>query len=138
MNLFKVLNYLPLLENYGNDIDFWVCEFKRKLELFDIQESKKEFIQAREGINKELRYVIDDLKKNIYPNLEEIKIAIEEYLEITQVDKYQELIDLKIKINETISNFNIKYMRKYNLNNDFKKLITPDNYVASVKEHTHA
>jgi len=140
MNLFKVLNYLPLLESYGNDIDYWVSEFKRKLELFDIQESKKEFILARECVNKELRYVMDDLKikKNIYLTLEEIKIAIEEYLEITQVDKYQELFDLKIKIHETISNFNIKYLRKYNnLNNEFKKLIIPDNYVVPISKRTY-
>jgi len=140
MNLFKVLKYLPLLDNYGKDIDFWIDEFKSKLELFDVQESRKEFILARECVNEELRYVIDDLKikKNTYPTLEEIKTAIEDYLEITQIDKYQELIDLKIKINETISNFNIKYMRKYNnLNNKFKKLITTDNYVESIIQRTY-
>ncbi|KAG4097408.1 hypothetical protein H8356DRAFT_1425484 [Neocallimastix lanati (nom. inval.)] len=101
MNVFKILSTLPLLENYNNDINEWIEELTESFELWDIKEQERRFILCKECVNKEI-------------SLKEIKIALEEYLEITSSVKYWNLINLKINSNESISNFNYKYLRKYN------------------------
>ncbi|KAL6624275.1 hypothetical protein U3516DRAFT_810297 [Neocallimastix sp. 'constans'] len=140
MNVFKILSTLPLLENYNNDINEWIEELTESFELWDIKEQERRFILCKECVNKEIRYVLDELKeeKNQVPSLKEIKIALEEYLEITSSVKYWNLINLKINSNESISNFNYKYLRKYNdIDSNIKKLITVNNYVNSIRSRIY-
>ncbi|KAG4090130.1 hypothetical protein H8356DRAFT_1295877 [Neocallimastix lanati (nom. inval.)] len=140
MNVFKILNTLPLLENYNNDINEWIEELTELFELWNIKEQERRFILCKECVNKEIRYVLDELKEknNQVPSLKEIKIALEEYLEITSSVKYWNLINLKINSNESISNFNYKYLRKYNdIDSNIKKLITVNNYVNSIRSRIY-
>ena len=45
---------------------------------------------------------------------------------------------MKINSKESISNFNYKYLRKYNdIDNNIKKLITVNNYVNSIKSRIY-
>ncbi|KAG4081419.1 hypothetical protein H8356DRAFT_1335208 [Neocallimastix lanati (nom. inval.)] len=125
MNVFKILSTLPLLENYNNDINEWIEELTESFELWDIKEQERRFILCKECVNKEI-------------SLKEIKIALEEYLEMTSSVKYWNLINLKINSNESISNFNYKYLRKYNdIDSNIKKLITVNNYVNSIRSRIY-
>ncbi|KAG4093718.1 hypothetical protein H8356DRAFT_1047620 [Neocallimastix lanati (nom. inval.)] len=134
MNVFKILSMLPLIENY-NDINEWIEELTKSFELWDIKEQER----RNKCVNKEIKYILDELreKKNQVPSLKEIKIALEEYLEITPKVKYWNLINLKINSNESISNFNYKYERKYDIDSNIKKLITANNYVNSIKSRIY-
>jgi len=63
MNVFKILSTLPLLENYNNDINEWIEELTESFELWDIKEQERRFILCKECVNKEIRYVLDELKE---------------------------------------------------------------------------
>ncbi|KAG4091539.1 hypothetical protein H8356DRAFT_1430197 [Neocallimastix lanati (nom. inval.)] len=128
MNVFKIISTLPLLENYNNDINEWIEELTESFKLWDIKEQERRFILCKEWE-----------EKNQVPSLKEIKIALEEYLEITPRVKYWNLINLKINSNESIRNFNYKYLRKYNdIDSNIKKLITVNNYVNLIKSRTYS
>eukprot|EP00833_Pecoramyces_ruminatium_P018560 jgi/Orpsp1_1/1192592/evm.model.d7180000094479.1 len=138
MDVSKVIKSLPLLKNYGKDVDAWTREFIRVMDLWDIMEPKRRFIFLKLCIEEDIQDRIEHLKmgKNdaYYPSIKEIKIEIEKYLEITDRDKVWELKTLKINKSESITLFNINYIKKYNnISKEFQKLITVNDYINSIK-----
>ncbi|KAG4102199.1 hypothetical protein H8356DRAFT_1272050 [Neocallimastix lanati (nom. inval.)] len=95
MNVQGLIKELPLLVNYGRDIDGWIEE---------------------------------------YPILKEIQYVIEKYLNITQSEKCWTLKKIKIPNDIKISIFNVIYRRLLkNLESDFRKLVTIEDYINSIK-----
>ncbi|KAG4106267.1 hypothetical protein H8356DRAFT_1269305 [Neocallimastix lanati (nom. inval.)] len=138
MDIYKLLKSLPLLKNYGKDIDLWIYDFEEVMDLWDIQNPKRRLAFMKEcvdyGPKEVLKRVEENCKNKTYPSIQIIKEEIEKYLRITQNDKIWELKQMKIKTNESISIFNINYIRKYkNIDEEMRKLITVEDYINSIK-----
>jgi len=138
MDICKLLRSLPLLKNYGKDVDLWIHEFEEVMDLWDIQNPKRRLIFMRECVDYSLKEVIKSIEKKSenkpYPSTQIIKEEIEKYLGITQNDKIWELKEVKIKANESKPIFNINYIRKYkNIDKEMRKLVTIEDYINSIK-----
>jgi len=142
MDVMKIVKSLPLLKDYGKDVDAWLRDFEKLMKLWDINKPERQFIFIKECVNPEIQNVIDELKEEneemCCPSLKEIKSAIEDHLRITISDKYWNLKSLTILPDENLSLFNVKYLRKYNeLQQEYQKLINVDDYVKSIKERIY-
>jgi len=74
-----------------------------------------------------------------YPNINEMKTAIEDYLEVTQQEKCFNLKALKIRRNETIRDFNWRYNNLHNsLNPESQEFITIKDYCNSISSRPFA
>ena len=69
MNIQQVINKLPILEQYGVDINGWLNDFNRIMELYDINKSERKFTFLKEGVEFELREELILLKEknNVIP-----------------------------------------------------------------------
>ena len=140
MNIQQVINKLPILEQYGVDINGWLNDFNRIMELYDINKPERKFTFLKECVEFELREELILLKEknNVIPQLEEIKCVIENYLKITASDKYWNLINMRINNKETLVSFNNKYNRLLDdMREDYKTLITVRNYINSMKSRSY-
>lgn len=137
MDITALLKDLPLLINFDNDINSWLKEFQNVMNLYNINKQERQFVYLKQCVEEEIKSVLNNLiKKNNreYPTLHEIKIAIENYLDIKPSDKCWKLKSLKIKCEETIKQFNFKYLEKYQeLDENYKKLISVDDYIEAIK-----
>ncbi|KAL6608352.1 hypothetical protein U3516DRAFT_554388 [Neocallimastix sp. 'constans'] len=138
MDICELLRSLPLLKNYGKDVDLWIYDFEEVMDLWDIQNPKRLFVFMKECVDYALKEVLKSIEENgenkTYPSIQIIKEEIEKYLGITQNDKIWELKEMKIKTNESIPIFNINYIRKYkNIDEEMRKLITVEDYINSIK-----
>ncbi|KAG4103945.1 hypothetical protein H8356DRAFT_1029871 [Neocallimastix lanati (nom. inval.)] len=138
MDICELLRSLPLLKNYGKDVDLWIYDFEEVMDLWDIQNPKRRFVFMKECMDYALKEVLKSIEENgenkTYPSIQIIKEEIEKYLGITQNDKIWELKEMKIKTNESIPIFNINYIRKYkNIDEEMRKLITVEDYINSIK-----
>ncbi|KAG4090816.1 hypothetical protein H8356DRAFT_1052727 [Neocallimastix lanati (nom. inval.)] len=138
MDIYKLLRNLPLLKNYGKDVDLWIHDFEEVMDLWDIQNPKRRLIFMQECVDYALKEVLKSIEENgenkTYPSTQIIKEEFEKYLGITQNDKIWELKESKIKTNEPIPIFNINYIRKYkNIDKEMRKLITVEDYINSIK-----
>jgi len=138
MDICELLRSLPLLKNYGKDVDLWIYDFEEVMDLWDIQNPKRRFVFMKECVDYALKEVLKSIEENgenkTYPSIQIIKEEIEKYLGITQNDKIWELKEMKIKTNESIPIFNINYIRKYkNIDEEMRKLITVEDYINSIK-----
>ncbi|ORY19660.1 hypothetical protein LY90DRAFT_517231 [Neocallimastix californiae] len=117
MDICKLLRSLPLLKNYGKDVDLWIYDFEEVMDLWDIQNPKRRFVFMKECVDYALKEVLKSIEENgenkTYPSIQIIKEEIEKYLGITQNDKIWELKEMKIKTNESFPIFNINYIRKF-------------------------
>ena len=76
---------------------------------------------------------------SLIPGIDEMKTAIEDYLEVTQQEKCFNLKGLKIRITETIRDFNWRYKNLYNpLNPESKEFITIIDYCNSISSRPFA
>ncbi|KAL6595330.1 hypothetical protein U3516DRAFT_817704 [Neocallimastix sp. 'constans'] len=138
MDICKLLRSLPLLKNYGKDVDLWIYDFEEVMDLWDIQNPKRRFVFMKECVDYALKEVLKSIEENgenkTYPSIQIIKEEIEKYLGITQNDKIWELKEMKIKTNESFPIFNINYIRKFkNIDEEMRKLITVEDYINSIK-----
>eukprot|EP00833_Pecoramyces_ruminatium_P012183 jgi/Orpsp1_1/1186215/evm.model.d7180000048949.1 len=62
MDVSKVIKSLPLLKNYGKDVDAWTREFIRVMDLWDIMEPKRRFIFLKLCIEEDIQDRIEHLK----------------------------------------------------------------------------
>ena len=73
-----------------------------------------------------------------YPKFSEIKKSVEEYLEITEEDKWCILRNMNIAEEETIKKFNYRYRRSYhNLSREYQKLIIVKEYQEAISSRIH-
>ncbi|ORY07696.1 hypothetical protein LY90DRAFT_678269 [Neocallimastix californiae] len=131
MDIYKLLRNLPLLKNYGKDVDLWIHDFEEVMDLWDIQNPKRRLIFMQECMDYALKEVLKSIEENgenkTYPSTQIIKEEFEKYLGITQNDKIWVL-------KEPIPIFNINYIRKYkNIDKEMRKLITVEDYINSIK-----
>jgi len=139
MDASKLQRAIPHLNDYGKDVDSWMEEFTRIMEIFNVDEPRRIFIWAKEAVDCDIKEVLNSLlvRKNNeirYPKYKEIQTAIEEYLEITPNDKCSNLKTMRIKNTETIKNFNYRYLKLYHrLERDYMKLVSVDDYLNAIK-----
>jgi len=139
----KIRREIPLLGEYGKDIDSWIEDFSRVMDVYNIQEPRMIFIWLKEAVEADVRNLIKSLcvmKNNVthYPNYKEVQAAIEDYLEVKPRDKCSILKALKIKDYETIKSFNYKYRTLYHrLTRIYQQIITVDDYLNSIKERLY-
>jgi len=133
----KLQRILPLLINYGKDVESWITDFSKTMELYDIMEPRRIFTWAKEAVEEDIQGALNSLVKGRgdsirYPTLKEIQDTIEEHLHITENDKCSVLKSLKINEDESLKKFNYKYKKLYNkLSLEYRRLI-------SVKDYTNA
>ncbi|ORX42737.1 hypothetical protein BCR36DRAFT_361965 [Piromyces finnis] len=140
MDPFEIINMLPLLDNFGKDIDNWIQEFSEIMEMYEIISPRRIFTFIKECVNEDVKYILEEYKINYgkYPTFDDIQKIIEEYLNITQNDKFNILLSLKIKNNERIKLFNYRVRIKYNLlDENYKKLFNVNNYVEMLKSRPY-
>ncbi|OUM56113.1 hypothetical protein PIROE2DRAFT_65719 [Piromyces sp. E2] len=138
MDVQKLLRDLPMLINYGNDIDAWLNKFQTIMEKWNINKPERKFVFIKQCVEDDIRMIIDKLKsKNeieSYPTMDEIKTAIEDYLDITPNDKCWKLKSFQLQIDKPLKLFNIEYLRKYyDIKEEYRILITVDDYINSIK-----
>ena len=112
----KLLKVLPHLSDYGKDVESWIGDFSKTMELYDIVEPRRVFTWAKEAVEEDIKGAINSLKikegKEIrYPNFKEIQAAIEDHLHITESDKCSVLKSLRINNDESIKKFNYRYKK---------------------------
>ncbi|ORX76275.1 hypothetical protein BCR32DRAFT_284337 [Anaeromyces robustus] len=133
----KLQKALPLLSDYGKDVDSWMYEFSKTMELYDVLELRRIFVWAKETVEEDIQGVLNSLRTRSgneirYPGLKEIQATIEDYMHITENDKCAVLKSLKINNDETLKKFNYKYKKLYQkLSHEYRRLI-------SVKDYTNA
>ncbi|ORX41864.1 hypothetical protein BCR36DRAFT_309628, partial [Piromyces finnis] len=143
MDASKLQRAIPQLNEYGKDVDSWMEEFSRIMEIYDITEPRRIFIWAKEAVDCDIKEVLNSLVKRRnnemhYPKFKEIQVAIEEYLEITPNEKCSNLKLLKIRDNETIKNFNYRYLKLYyHLDHDYMRLISVEDYLNAIKTRVY-
>ncbi|ORX43522.1 hypothetical protein BCR36DRAFT_335915 [Piromyces finnis] len=140
MDPFEIINMLPLLDDFGKDIDNWIQEFSEIMEMYEIISPRRIFTFIKECVNEDVKYILEEYKFNYgkYPTFDDIQKIIEEYLNITQNDKFNILLSLKIKNNERIKLFNYRVRIKYNLlDENYKKLFNVNNYVEMLKSRPY-
>jgi len=133
----KLQKKLPHLADYGKDVESWMTEFVKVMELYDIMEPRRIFIWVKEAVEEDVKGALSPLvvrrgDETRYPSFKEIQDAIEEHLHITENDKCAILKSLQINQEETIKKFNYRYKKLYNkLSLEYRRLI-------SVKDYTNA
>jgi len=144
MKISEISSMIPRLGNHDRDIESWAEEFQRIMELANIEEPKRIFAWAKECVQGRLKGILEDLKTIdgddvTYPNINEMKTAIEDYLEVTQQEKCFNLKALKIRRNETIRDFNWRYNNLHNsLNPESQEFITIKDYCNSISSRPFA
>ncbi|KAG4086094.1 hypothetical protein H8356DRAFT_1434864 [Neocallimastix lanati (nom. inval.)] len=138
MNVQGLIKELPLLVNYGRDIDGWIKDFEEVMELWEIYTLRQQYFWIIKCVNQdisiEIKILKEKYKRNEYPTLKEIQYAIEKYLNITQSEKCWTLKTIKVPNDTKISIFNVTYRRLLkNLECDFRKLVTIEDYLNSIK-----
>jgi len=134
----KLLKVLPHLSDYGKDVESWIGDFSKTMELYDIVEPRRVFTWAKEAVEEDIKGAINSLKikegKEIrYPNFKEIQAAIEDHLHITESDKCSVLKSLRINNDESIKKFNYRYKKLYKkLNAEYRRLLTVKDYTNSI------
>ncbi|KAL6597069.1 hypothetical protein U3516DRAFT_764615 [Neocallimastix sp. 'constans'] len=111
MNIQQVINKLPILEQYGVDINGWLNDFNRIMELYDINKSERKFTFLKEAIkywnfinmrinnketlvsfNNKYNRLFDDMGEdhktlNYYKNCKTIKEAMETVEQAERIEK---------------------------------------------------
>lgn len=134
----KLQKALPNLIDYGKDVDGWMHEFVRVMELYDVVEPRRIFVWAKEAVEEDMHGALNSLKSKNgnevrYPSFKEIQAAVEEYLHITPNDKCAVLKSLKINNKETIKKFNHRYKILYKgLPREYQKLISIKDYTTAI------
>ena len=140
----KVLKVLPLLVNYGKDVESWITEFEKIMNLYDITEPRQVFTWIKEAVEEDALGPLNALvmRKNNeirYPTMREVQLAIEDHMNITDSDKCSILKALKISNDETIKTFNYRYRKLYNkLSLDYRKLIAVKDYTNAISSRVFA
>ena len=135
----KLQRVLPRLNDYDKDVDTWISDLAKTLELYDIVEPRKIFIWVLEATDEDVHGDLNSLKVKKgnevkYPSLKQIQSCIEEYLNITENDKCSILKDLKISNNETIKKFNYRHKRLYHrLSRDRQQFVSVKDYINAIK-----
>ncbi|OUM70674.1 hypothetical protein PIROE2DRAFT_56711 [Piromyces sp. E2] len=98
MDSSKLQKTIPHLNEYGKDMDSWMEEFNRVMEIFDVNELRRIFIWTKKVVDCDIKELINSLAKRRnneirYPKTKEIQAAIEEYLEITQNEKFEDYLN---------------------------------------------
>ncbi len=133
----KLQRKLPLLSNYGKDVESWITDFSKLLELYDIREPRRIFTWAKEAVEEDIQGTLNSLiarrgDEIRYPTFKEIQNAIEEHMHITESDKCSVLKSLQINDEESLKKFNYRYKKLYNkLSLEYRRLI-------SIKDYTNA
>ena len=145
MKILELEDLLPRLDESGKDVDTWSEEFVRFMKLTDINTPSSILAWAMECVERKLRGVLQDLVtinedgEEVYPNVKQMKKALEDALEVTSQLKCKRLQNLKIKKNETIKNFNWRYKKLYNnLPRLYQEFITVDDYAESISYRPYA
>jgi len=104
--------------NLEKIVDNWSKEFVRLMKLADINTSSSIHTRTMEYVEGKLLGALQDLVTTnedgeVYPNVNQMKKALEDVLEVTPRLKYKRLQILKKK-NMTIKNFNWRYKKFYN------------------------
>ena len=130
---------MPRLDESGKNVDTWSEEFIRLMKLADINSPSSIHTWAMECVEGKLRGVLQDLVTSdkegneVYPNVKQMKKALEEALEVTPQLKCKRLQKLKIRKNESIKNFNWRYKKLFdNLPRLYQEFITVDDYAESI------
>jgi len=142
MNIQQVINKLPILEQYGVDINGWLNDFNRIMELYDINKPERKFTFLKECVEFELREELILLKEknNVIPQLEEIKCVIENYLKYEDMDKKELLV---VMISQNIENFinkkiiEIEGRKYYKQNGRLRKIIEDEKEKYRLVEAAH-
>ena len=139
MKILELEDLLPRLAESGKDVDTWSEEFVRLMKLADINTPSSIHTWAMECVEGKLRGVLQDLVtinedgEEVYPNVKQMKKALEDALEVIPQLKCKRLQKLNIKKNETIKNFNWRYKKLYNnLPRLYQEFITVDDYTESI------
>ena len=133
----KLQRKLPHLADYGKDVDSWMTDFVKIMELYDIMEPRRIFIWVKEAVEEDIQGALQSLvvrrgDEMRYPTFKEIQNTIEEHLHITENDKCAVLKTIQINQEESIKKFNYRYKKLYNkLSLEYRRLI-------SVKDYTNA
>jgi len=134
----KVKRDLPRLEDYKKNVLEWIDDLREYLLLYDITEPRKVFTWVLAAVEDDVKDVIRVLAtrrsgEERYPKFSEIQKAVEEYLEITEGDKWAILRNLEIAEGESLKQFNHRYKKLYhNLSRDYQKLITVKEYKEAI------
>ena len=139
MKILELEELLPRLDDRAKDVDTWASEFNRLMKLANISNKASIHTWAMECVEGKLRGVLQDLVQvneageETYPNIEEMKTALEDALEVTPQMKCKRLQRLKIQKNESIKNFNWRYNKLYtSLPSLYRSFITVDDYAESI------
>ena len=145
MKILELEQLLPRLDESIKDVDSWSEEFVRLMKLANINSPSSIYTWAMECVEGKLRGVLQDLVttnedgEEVYPNIQQMRKALEEALEVTPQLKCKRLQKLKIKKNETIKNFNWKYKKLYNnLPRLYQEFITVEDYAESISYRPYA
>jgi len=134
----KLQKALPRLIDYGKDVDSWIYDFVRIMELYDVTEPRRIFVWAKEAVEEDMHGALNALKTREgntakYPNFKQIQKAIEDQLNITENDKCSIVKGLKINNQETIKKFNYRHRKLYQgLSRDYQKLVSVKDYTNSI------
>lgn len=134
----KLQKKLPHLADYGKDVESWMTEFVKVMELYDIMESRRIFTWVKEAVEEDVQGALNSLvvrrgDEMRYPTFKEIQNAIEVHLNITENDKCAVLKSLQINPDETIKKFNYRYKKLYNkLSLEYRRLISVKDYTTAI------
>jgi len=145
MKILELEQLLPRLDESIKDVDSWSEEFIRLMKLANINAPASIHTWAMECVEGKLRGVLQDLVitnndgEEVYPDIQKMKKALEEALEVTPQLKCKRLQKLKIMKNETIKNFNWRYKKLYNnLPRLYQEFITVEDYAESISYRPYA
>ena len=62
-NAAKLQRILPLLINYGKDVESWITDFSKTMELYDIMELRRIFTWAKEDVEEDTQGALNSLVK---------------------------------------------------------------------------
>jgi len=57
----KLQKAIPHLSDYGKDVDSWMEDFSRIMEIYNVSKPRRIFIWAKEGVNCDIKGVLDSL-----------------------------------------------------------------------------
>jgi len=62
-NAAKLQRILLLLINYGKDVESWITDFSKTMELYDIMELRRIFTWAKEDVEEDTQGALNSLVK---------------------------------------------------------------------------
>jgi len=62
-NAAKLQRILLLLINYGKDVESWITDFSKTMELYDIMELRRIFTWAKEAVEEDTQGALNSLVK---------------------------------------------------------------------------